>query len=94
MICRFGYEKVYLPLCEVADTPFHIQWDELSHCFNAFIKKMVIVIYMIYATRNKKILQCIIICPPLNLKGTTSKSGKFTLSFKGNGIYGFASSTE
>ena len=23
-----GYERVYLPLCEVADTPFHIQGDE------------------------------------------------------------------
>ena len=26
-----GYEKmVYLPLCEVADTPFHIHKDDLS----------------------------------------------------------------
>ena len=24
-----GYERVYLPLCNVADTPFHIQGDEL-----------------------------------------------------------------
>ena len=24
-----GYERVYLPLCEVADTPFHIQGDEM-----------------------------------------------------------------
>ena len=24
-----GYERVYLPLCEVADTPFHIQGDDL-----------------------------------------------------------------
>ena len=24
-----GYESVYLPLCEVTDTPFHIQGDEL-----------------------------------------------------------------
>ena len=24
-----GYEKVYLPLCKVADTPFHIQGDEM-----------------------------------------------------------------
>ena len=24
-----GYEKVYLPLCKVAYTPFHIQGDEL-----------------------------------------------------------------
>ena len=23
-----GYERVYLPLCEKADTPFHIQGDE------------------------------------------------------------------
>ena len=30
-----GDERVYLPLCEVADTPFHIQKDELLqyyHC--------------------------------------------------------------
>ena len=25
-----GYERVYLPLCKVADTPFHIQGDDLS----------------------------------------------------------------
>ena len=24
-----GYERVYLPLCKVADTPFHIQGDVL-----------------------------------------------------------------
>ena len=24
---RLGYERVYLPLREVADTPFHIQGD-------------------------------------------------------------------
>ena len=23
-----GYERVYLPLCKVADTPFHIQGDD------------------------------------------------------------------
>ena len=23
-----GYERVYLPLCNVADTPFHIQGDD------------------------------------------------------------------
>ena len=28
-ICPFGYERVYLPLCKVADTPFNIQRDEL-----------------------------------------------------------------
>ena len=25
----FGYESVYLPLSEVADTPFHIQEDNI-----------------------------------------------------------------
>ena len=25
-----GYERVYLPLCKVADTPFHIRGDDLS----------------------------------------------------------------
>ena len=24
-----GYERVYLPLCRVADTPFHIQGDDM-----------------------------------------------------------------
>ena len=24
-----GYERVYLPLCQVADTPFHIQGDDI-----------------------------------------------------------------
>ena len=24
-----GYERVYLPLCKVADAPFHIQGDEM-----------------------------------------------------------------
>ena len=29
-MCRlFGYEKVYLPLHKVADTPFHIQGDDV-----------------------------------------------------------------
>ena len=25
----FGYKRVYLPLCIVADTPFYIQGDEI-----------------------------------------------------------------
>ena len=29
-MCHFGYERVYLPLWKVADTPFHIQGDELQ----------------------------------------------------------------
>ena len=28
-----GYERVYLPRCKVADTPFYIQWDELDHTY-------------------------------------------------------------
>ena len=24
-----GYERVYLPLCKVADTPYHIQGDDM-----------------------------------------------------------------
>ena len=24
-----GYERVYLPLCQIADTPFHIQGDDI-----------------------------------------------------------------
>ena len=30
---RLGCERVYLPLCEVADTPFRIQEDELWEIF-------------------------------------------------------------
>ena len=30
-----GYERVYLPLCEVADTPFHIPAENL--CLLVFI---------------------------------------------------------
>ena len=27
---HLGYERVYLPLCEVADTPLHIQYKYVS----------------------------------------------------------------
>ena len=27
-VCPLEYERVYLPLCKVADTPFHIQDDD------------------------------------------------------------------
>ena len=30
IIRLFGYERVYLPLYKVADTPFHIQGDDMS----------------------------------------------------------------
>ena len=36
-----GYERVYLPLQEVADTPFHIQGDDLIHI------RWIIIIYYI-----------------------------------------------
>ena len=29
----FRYERVYLPLCKVADTPFHIQRDDILQRF-------------------------------------------------------------
>ena len=29
IFCPSGYERVYMPLCEVTDTPFHIQ-DHIS----------------------------------------------------------------
>ena len=28
IVHHLGYERVYLPLCKVADTPFHVQGDE------------------------------------------------------------------
>ena len=31
--CPFGYERVYLTLCKVADTPFHIQRDDFENHF-------------------------------------------------------------
>ena len=31
----FGYKRVYLPLRKVADTPFHIQGDEL-YCLHTY----------------------------------------------------------
>ena len=27
-----GHERVFLPLCKVADTPFHIQGDNITVC--------------------------------------------------------------
>ena len=29
LFCPLGYKRVYLPLCKVADTPFHIQGNNL-----------------------------------------------------------------
>ena len=31
VFCNLGYERVYLPLCKVADTPFHIQGDDIKY---------------------------------------------------------------
>ena len=36
-----GYERVYLLLCEVADTPFHTQKDELSSHQRAILRLLV-----------------------------------------------------
>ena len=30
LVCPFGYERVYLPICKVADTPSHIQGVGMS----------------------------------------------------------------
>ena len=34
MYHHLGYERVYLPLCKVADTPFHIQGDGITRMIN------------------------------------------------------------
>ena len=40
--CRvLGYERVYLPLCKVADTPFHIQGDAV--CCHAEVNKQLLL---------------------------------------------------
>ena len=36
MYCPFGYERVYLSLGEVADTPFYIQRDGISSQLNPY----------------------------------------------------------
>ena len=38
IICKgvFGYERVYLPLCKVADTPFHIKGDDIYSQVHTF----------------------------------------------------------
>ena len=33
-----GYERVYLPLCKVADTPFHIQGDDILIIYHACVR--------------------------------------------------------
>ena len=39
IIRPLGYERVHLPLCEVADAPFHIQDDELQ--FAVELKELI-----------------------------------------------------
>ena len=34
--CPLGYERVYLPLCQVADTPFHFQGDMFCAMFGIY----------------------------------------------------------
>ena len=43
-----GYERVYLPLCKVADTPFHIQGDEI------FPIEKTLYLQMSYLKMDKK----------------------------------------
>ena len=47
-----GYERVYLPLCKVADTPFHIQRDDICY----------IKVFEVYIIIKSKliIIQCLI----------------------------------
>ena len=40
-----AYERVYLPLHKVADTPFHIQGDELLPNENVFIDVHIAILY-------------------------------------------------
>ena len=63
-----GYERVYLPLFKVADTPFHIQGDELySFLLSSFIWEVFTMYnwvehwfsYNNYNNNNKIILQII-----------------------------------
>ena len=39
-----GYERVYLPLCEVADTPFHKQGGDVSYPNTHMFDIMVITL--------------------------------------------------
>ena len=36
-----GYERVYLPLCKMADTPFHIQGDDLLILLDTYRRRQV-----------------------------------------------------
>ena len=39
IIRHLGYERVYLPLCKVADTPFHIQGVEFVRNSHLMMKE-------------------------------------------------------
>ena len=39
-ICLLEYERVYLSLYKVADTPFHVQWDELLYIVQEHINEV------------------------------------------------------
>ena len=45
---HFGYERVYLPLYKVADTPFHIQGDEEHRAYTriqaTFCRDIVMIV--------------------------------------------------
>ena len=63
-----GWERVYLPLCEVADTPFHIQRDDIyyrSHCNDSvYVTKMKLACAPHIVRMRAQSLQAIIASGP------------------------------
>ena len=54
-ICRpLGYERVYLPLCKVADTSFHIQGDDVyvNEKYRIFFSLWHSLLSMVHLFRN------------------------------------------
>ena len=54
---HLGYERVYLPLHEVADTPFHIQGDDMPASHWAASVRWKICVCKIMHTDNNDVLQ-------------------------------------
>ena len=66
--CPLGYERVYLPLCKVADTPFHIQGDDMFYnCFSGIfeaissIKIQKVLVKIFPATKIQKYMFQIVV---------------------------------
>ena len=80
-----GYERVYLPLYKVADTPFHIQGDGMS--FYSFSHKFThVFISNIYSFSNlgitKYILQIICILNIQFISATLSRKSPITFNLQ------------